>query len=46
MLPGGILTRVASSHIRIGTFEFFHYKNDLKSLKRLADYSILDTFLI
>ena len=26
MLPGGILTRVASSHIRIGTFEFFYYK--------------------
>ena len=44
MLPGGILTRVASSHIRIGTFEFFHYKNDLKSLKRLADYSILRHF--
>ena len=40
MLPGGILTRVASSHIRVGTFEFFHYRNDKKSLKKLADYTI------
>ena len=40
MLPGGILTRVASSHIRIGTFEFFHYKKDMKSIKKLADYTI------
>ncbi len=39
-MPGGILTRVASSHIRIGTFEFFFYKNDIKSLKKLADYTI------
>ncbi len=40
LLPGAILTRVASSHIRIGTFEFFFYRNDIKSLKRLADYTI------
>ena len=39
-LPGGVLTRVASSHIRIGTFEFFHYQNDIKSIKILADYTI------
>ena len=39
-LPGGILTRIASSHIRIGTFEFFLFKNDIKSLKILADYTI------
>ncbi len=38
-LPGAILTRIASSHIRIGTFEFFY--DDLKSLKILADYAIL-----
>lgn len=38
-LPGAILTRVSSSHIRIGTFEFFY--DDLESLKILADYSIL-----
>ncbi len=38
--PGGILARVSSSHIRIGTFEFFSAKKDFKSLKKLADYTI------
>ena len=37
--PGGILTRVAKSHIRIGTFEYARTKNN-KILKTLADYSI------
>ena len=40
LLPGGLLARIASSHIRIGTFEYFFYKKDLKSIKQLADYSI------
>ncbi len=39
-LPGGILTRIASSHIRIGTFEYFFARKDLKSLKNLADYTL------
>ena len=39
-IPGGILTRIASSHIRIGTFEYFYYRNDLKSLKELVEYTI------
>ena len=39
-LPGAILTRVASSHIRIGHFEFFAAKGDTENLKILADYSI------
>ena len=37
--PGGILARVAKSHIRIGTFEYARNKNN-KVLKTLADYSI------
>lgn len=37
-LPGAVLTRVASSHIRVGTFQFA--RQDLASLKALADYSI------
>ena len=37
--PGGILTRVAKSHIRIGTFEYARCKNN-EILKSLADYSI------
>ena len=39
ILPGGVLTRVAKSHIRIGTFEYARTKNN-KILKTLADYSI------
>tara|TARA_B110000014_G_C20113152_1_gene586983 strand:- start:69 stop:1529 length:1461 start_codon:yes stop_codon:yes gene_type:complete len=40
LLPGGILTRVASSHLRIGTFEYFAALGDIKNLKLLADYAI------
>ena len=39
LLPGGILTRIAKSHIRIGTFEYARTKNN-EVLKTLADYSI------
>jgi uncharacterized protein YdiU (UPF0061 family) len=39
-LPGAILTRVASSHIRVGTFEYFAVRGDLESIKLLAHYSI------
>ena len=39
-LPGAILTRIASSHIRIGTFQYFAAKDDLKSVKQLADHVI------
>jgi uncharacterized protein YdiU (UPF0061 family) len=40
MLPGAILTRVAESHIRIGTFEYFASGLDIGSIKTLADYAI------
>ncbi len=39
-LPGAIFTRVASSHIRIGTFEYFAARHDPVSLRLLLDYSI------
>lgn len=39
-LPGAILTRVARSHIRVGTFQYFYANNDRKALQALADYSI------
>ena len=35
-----ILVRVADCHIRFGSFEFFHYTKQPKSLERLADFSI------
>ena len=40
ILPGAILTRVASSHIRVGTFEYIANRYDNSSLKQLADYTI------
>ena len=40
-LPGAILTRVASSHIRIGTFQFFAARGDTDALRLLADHVIL-----
>lgn len=38
--PGGVLTRVASSHIRVGTFEYFAARRDFDALKRLADFTL------
>ena len=40
VLPGAILTRVASSHIRVGTFEFAAAQSDKSVIKSLIDYSI------
>lgn len=39
-LPGAVLTRVAASHIRIGTFEYFAARDNTAALRRLADYTI------
>jgi uncharacterized protein YdiU (UPF0061 family) len=39
-LPGAVLARVASSHIRIGTFEYFAHRGDHQAIKSLADYVI------
>ena len=39
-LPGAILTRVAASHIRIGTFQFFAARGDTNKVRKLADYAI------
>lgn len=40
VLPGAVLTRVASSHIRIGTFEYFRSQGDQAAIKQLADFTI------
>jgi serine/tyrosine/threonine adenylyltransferase len=40
MLPGAVLTRVAASHIRVGTFQFFAARGEHDKLRRLADYVI------
>lgn len=39
-LPGAILTRIASSHVRVGTFEFFASRSDEDGVRTLADYVI------
>src|SRR5437016_1194857 len=39
-LPGAVLPRVASSHIRVGTFQFFAARGDLDAIRRLADHVI------
>lgn len=39
-LPGAILTRVASSHLRIGTFEYFHARGQTDAVQTLADFAI------
>jgi len=40
LLPGAVLTRVASSHIRVGTFQYFAARGDHDAVKALADHVI------
>jgi uncharacterized protein YdiU (UPF0061 family) len=39
-LPGAVLVRVADSHLRVGTFQFFAARGDTAMLKRLVAYAI------
>jgi serine/tyrosine/threonine adenylyltransferase len=40
VLPGAVLTRIAQSHVRVGTFQYFAARGDTAATKRLADYVI------
>ncbi len=40
VLPGAVLTRVAASHIRVGTFQFCASQGDVEAVRMLADYTI------
>lgn len=40
LLPGGIITRMAKSFVRVGTFQFYAARGDLDSVKILADHVI------
>src|SRR6185295_13492885 len=40
VLPGAVLTRVAASHIRVGTCQFFAARGDVDRVRRLAEYTI------
>jgi uncharacterized protein YdiU (UPF0061 family) len=39
-LPGAVLTRVAASHLRVGTFQYFAARGDTEAIRKLADYAI------
>ncbi len=40
VVPGAVLTRVARSHIRVGTFQYFAARRDVEAIRTLADYVI------
>jgi uncharacterized protein YdiU (UPF0061 family) len=40
LLPGAVLTRVAASHIRVGTFQFFAARGDVEGVRALADHVV------
>jgi len=40
IVPGAVLTRVAASHVRVGTFQYFAARGDTDAIKTLADYVI------
>lgn len=39
-LPGAIIARVAKSHIRVGTFQYFAAHSDIDGVRTLADFAI------
>jgi uncharacterized protein YdiU (UPF0061 family) len=40
VLPGAVLTRIAASHVRVGTFQYFAAREDVDAVRTLADYVI------
>lgn len=40
VLPGAVLTRIASSHVRVGSFQYARATGDIGLVRRLADYAI------
>jgi uncharacterized protein YdiU (UPF0061 family) len=40
VVPGAIFTRVAASHLRVGTFQYFATQGDVDSIRQLADFAI------
>ena len=39
-MPGAVLTRVASSHIRVGTFQYFAARRDMDGLRALYEFTV------
>ncbi|MDX2418630.1 MAG: protein adenylyltransferase SelO family protein, partial [Xanthomonadales bacterium] len=44
LLPGGVITRIARSFVRVGTFEYFSSRGKLDAVTRLADYVIENNY--
>ena len=44
LLPGGVITRIARSFVRVGTFEYFSSRSKLDAVTRLADYVIENNY--
>ena len=44
VLPGAVLTRVAASHLRVGTFQYFAARNDVEALATLTRYALARHF--
>jgi len=40
MIPGAVFTRVASSHLRVGTFQYFAARQDIPALERLTQFAL------
>ncbi len=40
LLPGGVITRIATSFVRVGTFQYFSAKGNIEAITKLADYVI------
>ena len=40
VLPGAVLTRVAASHLRVGTFQVFAHRGQIAELRQLTDYAL------
>ena len=40
VLPGAVFTRVATSHLRVGSFQYFAARGDTDGIRMLADYAI------
>jgi len=38
--PGAVVTRIASSHLRVGTFEYFAARNNYQAINKLCDFAI------
>ena len=39
-MPGAVFTRVAASHLRVGTFQYFAARNDVEGLRALAEFAL------